>query len=79
MNRCTVCDKTDEDDPKAAITIQGSELHCLECRTTIADNLEDLSVNDTIEIDYFEQFIAPLEQDGDWLTSSVPSRDLSEQ
>lgn len=75
MNRCTVCDKTDEDDPKAAITIQGSELHCLECRKTIAGNLEDISIND---VDFEFEYVS-IEQDDHWLTPSVSQQDVSEQ
>lgn len=59
MNRCQVCDKTDEDDPKACISIFEGETRCANCHEEIFKNLEDLSVNDTIEIDYLDTFLLP--------------------
>lgn len=53
MNRCAICDVTDEDNPQAKIqwictdpeAITG-EYRCLECHANICENVEDLSLSD---------------------------------
>lgn len=57
MNRCAICDVTDEENPKAGIkwyeitdkpdyTEHVLEQRCLECHNTIQVALEDLSIGD---------------------------------
>jgi hypothetical protein len=55
MNRCAICDCTDEDNPKANIKLYEQalspdhtrfEFRCLECSHVIDENLEDLSIAD---------------------------------
>jgi hypothetical protein len=57
MNRCSICDVTDEDNPKAGIRIYDvphdpglmcriTEFRCLTCQSDIESNIEDLSIGD---------------------------------
>lgn len=57
MNRCAICDVTDQDNPKAGIkwyTVEleadeghmGEETRCLECHNTIQEAVEDLFLGD---------------------------------
>ena len=51
MNRCSICDVTDEDNPKAGIKLYEvpgwfTEFRCLECAGSIATCVEDLSIGD---------------------------------
>lgn len=56
MNRCAICNTTDEDNPKASISYYDIapsgeaythlEPRCLECHNNIQENLEDLSIAD---------------------------------
>lgn len=67
MNRCQVCDKTDEDDPKIGISLINNEALCLDCRTSISNNLEDLSINDEdqpIYLSVTDEVQSVLEADG---------------
>lgn len=73
MNRCQVCDKTDEDDPKAGITIVNNETICRECSEVIFQNLEDLSINDDIAIDYNS-----IVEDDNWFPATLPVFGLQE-
>lgn len=82
MNRCEVCDKTDEDDPKAGISIFEGETRCAECHEEIFRNLEDLSINDVTEDTLYAEYFfedEPLDivQDDDWL--EAPVSEVSEQ
>jgi hypothetical protein len=79
MNRCQVCDKTDEDDPKACISAFEGETRCSECHEQIFQNLKDLSVNDETVPAYFEEYAIPepLEYDASWIEVALPA--LSEQ
>lgn len=65
MNRCHVCDVTDEDNPSASISyytvLDKSEAVCLVCANSIAENLEDLSLNDTNQS----------EVDSDWYKATL--------
>ncbi len=73
MNRCEVCDKTDDDDPKAAIALYDGELRCKQCQEVIAENLEDLSVNDESPIDYLDTFLLPSTiEDDHWIEAPLP-------
>lgn len=52
MNRCCICDVTDEDNPKANIKCYDVEypytveFRCLECHKEVEKNLEELSIAD---------------------------------
>lgn len=51
MNRCSVCDITDEDKPDAGITLYSNaegvlEPVCSVCAYEISENLTDLRIND---------------------------------
>lgn len=60
MNRCAICDVTDQDNPKAGIkwyskvtdefknddNVLEFEARCLECHNTIQEAIEDLSLGD---------------------------------
>lgn len=81
MNRCIVCDHTDEGNSqgdrrnifqKLSITMHNGEPMCNVCQEAIKDNLEDLSVNDDVE-----NYSYPIEQDGDWFEAPLP--EVSEQ
>lgn len=82
MNRCSVCDKTDEDNPKADIkyVIHGrkadkpptGEFQCSECRDAINTEV-------TNEIEYFQEFAVPeaIVYDDSWV--EAPLHELPEQ
>ena len=50
MNRCAICDITDEDNPKAGIRVvelwNHSEARCLTCHAEIEQCIEDMSIAD---------------------------------
>lgn len=68
MNRCEVCDKTDELDKVSVSFDRKNGNLCQECREQIFSNLEEISLNDPLEV---QDFI-PIEQDGDWFEVALP-------
>lgn len=76
MNRCNVCDTTDEENPRAGITLVKDDNLCVQCREVIQTNLEDLSINDQ-EIAYDPEDLPAFEYDDHWIAAPLP--EVSEQ
>lgn len=75
MNRCYVCDVTDEDNPGANISLNyRGEPTCHRCNEEVYRNLEDLSANDDVKRYSTEYFSVPevLVLDDNWVETALP-------